>query len=280
MAFEKKGIYHSDLVKAGPTKVMINGIPKDGRYGKYIALRIEGKDHNLTLENDEIVRTISQFPVGAHVTLKASGGKNAPKMDVDGETPVGAGVSGSTSFTGTYSYASLPSFEEDLQEAVRLVREHVPVGLDEGQQKVLTAILYFRRDNPGRHIAKGEGATSNASGDMGPVDTSSAPDVIPPPAQTYGDTRKEDTEVEKKTFYLHRRFTGGKYGPNDTNPNGLNWIEVANLGEEGFGYIRWTIEKSKASDEQKKWLEELLAEYNDPFAEPVVAGADGKNLFD
>ncbi len=74
--FDKVGLYHSDIVKAGDVVVTITseGPQKSKFAGKpnFIGFKCEGKDHTLNIENDAIGELLTGWK-GQTVTLRASG---------------------------------------------------------------------------------------------------------------------------------------------------------------------------------------------------------------
>lgn len=85
--FEKKGIYHSAFVKAGPTRVMFTGDVIESKFGKepFVPIKVEGDDtdHTYTIENDGIRATVESLPRNQWLTLHAAGSRDLATISVD-----------------------------------------------------------------------------------------------------------------------------------------------------------------------------------------------------
>lgn len=79
--WDKKAIYHSELVKAsqGGLVVQFNGKPRDSKYpGKpaFVGFKVmgdEGGDYTLNIENDDIRKVLDGVPERTWVMVKADG---------------------------------------------------------------------------------------------------------------------------------------------------------------------------------------------------------------
>jgi hypothetical protein len=240
----KKNIYHSNLVQAGPTEMVFTSKVNQNDKGKYVKVKVGGADHFLTVENDTVGNEISKYPMNAAVRVTASGARDKAVLKVE---PLDAAS------TPLPPVTDMPSLADDLMECLDITLKIVPIDLTEAQQKILTTLFMERQKNPRRRL----------NGEAPEAEKPVIPNVV-------GETRREDTDVEKKSFFLHRRFSGGKH-------EGKNWIEVAELDD---GYINWAVTSLKSlTDEQRQWLTELEEERLDPFAEQAIVGSDGKPLF-
>lgn len=89
--WDKKAIYHSELVKAsqGGLAVKFNGKPRDSKYpGKpaFVGFKVygeEGDGYTLNIENDEIRRVLEGVPENTWVSVRADGSRDTAWLAVE-----------------------------------------------------------------------------------------------------------------------------------------------------------------------------------------------------
>jgi hypothetical protein len=84
--FEKKGVWHSEFVKAGSVKIQITSDVLKSKFGKedFVCFKTEdGGEHTYAIENDGIRATLENLPKNTWLTVHASGSRDTAAISVD-----------------------------------------------------------------------------------------------------------------------------------------------------------------------------------------------------
>lgn len=86
-AFEKKGVYHSELVRAGKMLVQLTGEPRDSKFeGKppFCPFKVQGdeSEYLYTVENDVIGDLLARAPKNVWVELLAEGSREGAVLNL------------------------------------------------------------------------------------------------------------------------------------------------------------------------------------------------------
>jgi hypothetical protein len=105
--FGKKGVYHSELRKAGPLTIAFTGEVRESQYrGKppYVEFRVHGDDatYQYQVENEEIAALIKDLPRNEWIEVVADGSKDTADLQVTHD------VRGSDPYTGATPSAAAP----------------------------------------------------------------------------------------------------------------------------------------------------------------------------
>lgn len=83
--FDKKGVYHSALAKAGPVLMRFKGEPHESKGGgSYVYFEVQGEegDHYYNIENDAIGDLIARLPVNQWMRVVAEGTREGATLNV------------------------------------------------------------------------------------------------------------------------------------------------------------------------------------------------------
>lgn len=237
MAFDKKNIFHSELVIAGPTRINIQGDIRSGKKSDYVSIRVwdDPQEHNLTIENSTIRAQIADLPRNQWVEVVASGKRDDASLKI---TPVSTAPVKSVK---SQSYTRTDSLEDEMVEAMLAAKSALHRIGDLSEQEYQLGISMF--------------IERQRSGGTRRFQATAAPSAPAPP--------QGSPEPPAEKLFVDTLALGKKWSATPERPEGYTWAEVVELDP---GYVEWAIENMKTlADWQKKALSDLLEQKEDPF---------------
>lgn len=127
-------LYHSALVKADETVLMLTGPVKTGQYGAFVPVKLaDGSTATLNAENDQIANQLRAVPQGVWVHIQASGTKESASLDIvdeDGDSynaPAGAPAPRQPARNGSpaprQESAQKPSLEKVMRACIKVAHD-------------------------------------------------------------------------------------------------------------------------------------------------------------
>jgi hypothetical protein len=123
--FGKKGVYHSELRKAGPLTVAFTSEVRESQYrGKppYVEFRVQGDDstYQYQVENEEIAALIKDLPRNEWIEIQADGSKDTADLQVTHD--VGRpSTNGSSAAAPARQSAPAPAHGDDGDSLARIL---------------------------------------------------------------------------------------------------------------------------------------------------------------
>jgi hypothetical protein len=162
--FAKKGVYHSELVKAGAVRAMFTtGVMPSKYAGKppFIAFKLEsGEEHTYSIENEGIEATLANLPQNTWLTLHAEGSRDTATITFD-EAPTQAQIktNGKEAKAAPQAPAPAAPLADQMAEcllaagqAVEAYQAKIGEIPDEATRTIAISLFIEKQRNPGKTI--------------------------------------------------------------------------------------------------------------------------------